>query len=77
VVVATMSLEAGTVLDESMIALRRTPSRVVTPSYVKPDALGFIIGQKVVVPVWKGDAVRWSNFEMVAPARPVSLDGGR
>jgi hypothetical protein len=45
------------------------PARFVTSSIVKPDSASYILGQPLNVPVQKGDALLWSQFEQMPSDR--------
>lgn len=63
VIVANQDIPAGTMLDLDMISQRNIPDQFVTGSVVKPESANYIVGQKVLVPLQKGDPVLWSHFE--------------
>ena len=63
VVVANQDIPEGTVLDFDMISQRPIPEQFVTGSVVKPESANYIVGQKVLVPLQRGDPVLWSHFE--------------
>lgn len=65
VLVSLLDLEEGTVVTASMFEERPMPDAMLTSSVVKPDSARFIVGQKLNVPVQKGDLVLWSAFETV------------
>ena len=62
IVVAGEDLEEGTVLLPSMIAQRPMPSQFVTASVVKPENYSYVVGQKLVVSLKKGDPLMWVEF---------------
>lgn len=63
VVVAAVDLTEGTVVTSEHLSQRSIPEQFVTASVVKPDTANLVLGQKVLVPVAAGDAMRWSQFE--------------
>jgi pilus assembly protein CpaB len=63
VVVASSDLSEGTTVDQDMISTREVPEQFVTASVVKPDSVGYVINQKLVVPVQAGDPLLWTQFE--------------
>ncbi|MFO0594942.1 MAG: protein kinase [Myxococcaceae bacterium] len=63
VVVAAHDLPAGTVVTADMLMQRQLPRQFATTSIVKPDALSYVLGQKLLVDVQAGDLVLWSQFE--------------
>jgi pilus assembly protein CpaB len=53
----------GDVLTMESIAVRQVPDALVkSASYVKPDNLAFILGQRVVAPLQEGDPLCWSHL---------------
>lgn len=62
VVVANRDIVEGSVLDYEMVARMDMPDRFVTPSVVKPGQFEKVIGQKLMVPVQRGDLILWSHF---------------
>ncbi len=63
IVVASADIDEGTVLDTGMIAQRPMPSQFVTPSVIKPENYSYVVGQKVLVNLKKGDPLLWTQFE--------------
>lgn len=63
VIVANQDLSEGTVVTFEMVSQRPIPEQFVTSSVVKPDAVSYVVGQKVLVPVQVGDPLLWSQFE--------------
>jgi pilus assembly protein CpaB len=62
VVVANRDVVEGTVLDYDMVAKMQMPEQFVTPSVVKPSQFEKVIGQKLMVPLQRGDLILWSHF---------------
>ncbi len=62
VVVANRDVQEGTVLDYDMVAKMKMPEQFVTPSVVKPSQFDKVIGQKLMVPLQRGDLILWSHF---------------
>lgn len=65
VLVVGFDLEEGTVLTSSMLEERDVPERWVTSSIIRPDAARFVVGQKLNVPMQKGDFLLWTAFETI------------
>lgn len=65
VLVSLLDLEEGTVVTTSMVEKRLLPEAMLTSSVVKPEASLYVIGQKLNVPVQKGDLLLWSAFETI------------
>ncbi len=63
IVVAGQDVDEGTTLTTDMIAQRAMPSQFVTPSVIKPDNYSYVVGQRVLVNLKKGDPLLWSQFE--------------
>jgi len=62
VVVANRDIVEGSVLDYEMVAKMQMPEQFVTPSVVKPEQFEKVIGQKLMVPLQRGDLILWSHF---------------
>jgi pilus assembly protein CpaB len=62
VVVANRDVVEGSVLDYDMVAKMQMPEQFVTPSVVKPGQFEKVIGQKLMVPLQRGDLILWSHF---------------
>lgn len=62
VVVANRDVVEGTSLQWEMVAQYQMPEQFVTPSVVKPPQLEKVIGQKLMVPLQRGDLILWSHF---------------
>ena len=63
VVVAAQDIDEGTIIAPEMVAQRRIPSQFVTASVIPPDNFNFVIGQKVMVAIKRGDTLLWTQFE--------------
>lgn len=63
VVVAAQDIDEGSTLTSEMVAQNRIPAKFVTASVIPPENFSFIIGQKVMVPVKRGDPLLWTQFE--------------
>lgn len=72
VVVAVEDITEGTVVTFEMISSRPVPSQFVTSSVVKPDAATYVVNQKVLVPLQRGDPLLWSQFETTKAAERLS-----
>jgi pilus assembly protein CpaB len=62
VVVSSRDIAEGSVLDYDMVARMSMPEQFVTPSVVKPSQFEKVIGQKLMVPLQRGDLILWSHF---------------
>jgi pilus assembly protein CpaB len=62
VVVAKRDIVEGAVLDSGMVAKRQMPEQFVTPSVVVPEQFDKVSGQKLMVPLQRGDLILWSHF---------------
>jgi pilus assembly protein CpaB len=62
VVVVNRDVPEGSVLDYDMVAKMQMPDQFVTPSVVKPTQFEKVIGQKLMVPLQRGDLILWSHF---------------
>lgn len=62
VVVAGRDIVEGSVLDYDMVGKMQMPEQFVTPSVVKPNQFEKVIGQKLMVPLQRGDLILWSHF---------------
>lgn len=65
VLVSLLDLEEGTTVTVGMFEERPMPDAMLTSSVVKADSARFIAGQKLNVPVQKGDPLLWSAFETI------------
>lgn len=74
VVVAAQDVLEGDVLTPETVAVRQVPeSMVQSASYVKPDSLAFILGQRVVAPLQEGDPLCWSHMADLDHTRRLSV----
>ncbi len=64
VVVANRDIVEGSVLDYDMVAKNVIPERFVTPSIVKPNDFEKVVGQRLAVPLMRGDPLLWTTFRM-------------
>jgi pilus assembly protein CpaB len=53
----------GATITLEMVASRRIPEQFITSSVVKPDAVSYVINQKILVPLQAGDMLLWTQFE--------------
>src|SRR5205085_2097514 len=51
-------------LAAGMVARRSIPEQFATSSVIRPDSSSTVLGQKLLVPVQKGDPLLWSQFEV-------------
>lgn len=72
VVVAADDIPEGTVVTFDMVSQRSVPEQFVTSSVVKPDSASYVVNQKVLVPLQKGDPLLWSQFETTKAAERLS-----
>jgi pilus assembly protein CpaB len=72
VLVAVNEVSEGTTIELPMIAQRQIPERFVTASVVKPEYASYIVGQKVLVPLQKGDPLLWTQFQTTRDAERLS-----
>lgn len=74
VICAAADVDEGTELDETMVQVCDLPSRVVTDSFIRVedsgDNVSAVDGQRVLVPLKKGDPILYSHFES---AQEISL----
>ncbi len=63
VVQAAADIAEGTVLTMSMVQQRQMPKIYVTDSIITPENVEYVVGQKLHVPVLKGDPLLWTQFE--------------
>ncbi|HZH03681.1 MAG TPA: Flp pilus assembly protein CpaB, partial [Myxococcaceae bacterium] len=87
VVVANQELSLGRALTADALAERQVPEQFVTSSTVKPDAVNHVLGQRLRVPLQKGDMLLWSQLEsgreterlsgkVMKKARAVTIEAG-
>jgi len=72
VVVAVEDIAEGTVVTFDMVSQRSVPEQFVTSSVVKPDSASYVVNQKVLVPLQRGDPLLWSQFETTKAAERLS-----
>jgi hypothetical protein len=63
VIVAVRHLAVGELVTEADVAEVQVPKDWATTSLVKPDSRQYIIGQRLLLPVMKGDLISWNLFE--------------
>lgn len=63
VLVAARDLSAGEKVSTEDLAQRAVPVAFVSRSHVKLADARYVVAQKVVVPILKGELLRWSFFE--------------
>lgn len=63
IVVAGVDIEAGTLVTMEMLEQRTMPEQFSTTSIIKPDSVSYVVGQRLLVAVQKGDALLWSQFD--------------
>lgn len=62
-VVAAHDIPEGTRVTNADLEQREVPEFLVTTSLVKANAVGYILKQKLLVPVQAGDFMVWSAFQ--------------
>ncbi len=62
VVLAARDLPAGAELTNEVIEQREVPARLATGSVMRPQQMPHLLGQKLKVPVRKGDMLLWSEL---------------
>lgn len=62
VVVADRDVQEGMALEWDMVAEHRMPKQFVTTNVVDPKQMERVIGQKLMVPLQRGDLIVWSQF---------------
>ncbi len=62
VVVANRDVQEGSSLEWDMVAEHQMPEQFVTTSVVDPKQLERVVGQKLMVPLQRGDPILWSHF---------------
>lgn len=63
VVVASDDIDEGVTLTSEMVSQRGIPKQFVTSSVIQPENFNFVIGQKVLVALKRGDPLLWTQFE--------------
>jgi pilus assembly protein CpaB len=69
VIVADQDIREGSTITSEMISQRPVPEQFVTSSVVKPDAVSYVLNQKVLVPIQAGDMLLWTQFETLKSER--------
>jgi pilus assembly protein CpaB len=69
VMVADQDIHEGSTITGEMISSRPVPEQFVTSSVVKPDAVSYVLNQKVLVPIQAGDMLLWTQFETLKSER--------
>ena len=72
VVVAAEDLPEGTAVTFDMIQQRSVPEQFITSSVIKPDSASYIVNQRTLVPLQKGDPLLWSQFETTRASEKLS-----
>ena len=62
-VVADSDIEAGNEVDVDTVSVRDVPEDFVTRSVIRPDNVSHVFGQRLAVPVKRGDLLLWSHFQ--------------
>ncbi len=69
VMAAQQDIHEGSTVTMEMISSRAVPEQFVTSSVVKPDAVSYVLNQKVLVPLQAGDLLLWTQFETLKSER--------
>jgi Flp pilus assembly protein CpaB len=69
VIVAAQDIPEDSVVTYDVISQRVVPEQFVTRSVVKPDSAQYIVKQRLLVPVQKGDMLLWSQFATQSQAQ--------
>lgn len=72
VLVAAQDIPEGTQVTLDMVAQRGVPESFVTASVVKTGNEKYVVDQKLLVPLQKGDPLLWSQFETTRAAERLS-----
>jgi pilus assembly protein CpaB len=72
VVVASMDIAEGTVLDIEMAAEHQIPKQFITPSVVKPEQFEKVVGQRLIAQLKRGDPILWSHFRATGTSEHLS-----
>ncbi|MBX7097958.1 MAG: Flp pilus assembly protein CpaB [Myxococcaceae bacterium] len=72
VVVANADIPEGARITQELVSTRAVPEQFVTSSVVKPDSVGYIVDQQLLVPVQAGDPLLWSQFETAKSSQRLS-----
>ncbi len=62
VIFAARDLSEGATLTHDMLELRKMPASYVTASMVRPEAVNYILGHELLVPLAAGDLMFWYQF---------------
>ncbi|MEW6434400.1 MAG: Flp pilus assembly protein CpaB [Myxococcota bacterium] len=74
IVVAAQDLIEGDVLTPEAIAVRQVPDTIVkSASFVKPDNVTFVLGQRVVSALQEGDPLCWSHLADLESTRRLTV----
>lgn len=74
IVVAAQDLNEGDLLTPEGIAVRQVPDTIVkSASFVKPDNVTFVLGQRVVSPLQEGDPLCWSHLADLERTRRLTV----
>jgi len=69
VVVADQDIREGSTITSDMISSRAVPEQFVTSSVVKPDAVSYVLNQRVLVPLQAKDMLLWTQFDTIRAER--------
>jgi Flp pilus assembly protein CpaB len=64
IVVVAVDVDANATITTDMVAQRAIPSQFANANVIRPAQYSFVIGQKVLVGLRKGDPLRWTQFEL-------------
>lgn len=74
VIVAAQNLAPGDLLTVDVISQRSVPANTVTPSVVTPESSGYVINQRLRVPLLAGDPLWWGHLETFGDWRQKDLN---
>ncbi len=67
VLVAGRTIPAGTDLGYAVVTRKRMPARFVSRSMVRPEFVGQLVGESVLITILEGDPIMWSHLASGAP----------
>lgn len=74
VVVAAADMYEGDQLTAEAVAVRQMPDTVVrSASFVKPDSVAFVLGQRLIAPMQEGDPLCWTHLSDLEHSRRLSV----
>ncbi len=67
ILVAGRVIPAGTELGYAVLMRAQMPARFVSGSMVRPEHVGQLVGEKVLMTILEGDPILWSHMASGAP----------